>query len=108
MIYAATIAKPSTPLREAARRVPPDLLGLTLPPGYWTVWGFMDEFEPYVLGLMEEPVQGLVSDDVDARRLAMQLGEPVITMPAPEALKDSKARFIGGYTRAVLERLFTV
>jgi len=108
MSTADTIATPSAPLQDTSRRVPRALLGLSLPPGYWTVWGFLDEFEPSVLGLMEEPVLGLVRDDVDARRLAMQMGEPAITMPAPEVLRGSKARFIGRYTRPVLERLYPV
>lgn len=88
--------------------MPQGLLGGSLPDGFWTVWGFLDQFEPAALGLMDDPVAGLLEDDVAARNVAMQMGEPTVMMQAPGGLRGARARVIGGYTRATLERLYPV
>lgn len=88
--------------------VPQGLLGGSLPDGFWTVWGFLDHFEPGALGLMDDPVTGLLEDDVAARKVAMLMGEPAVMMRAPEALRAARAQVIGGYTRATLERLYPI
>lgn len=88
--------------------VPQGLLGGSLPDGFWTVWGFLDQFEAHTLGLMDDPVAGLLEDDVAARKVAMQMGEPMVMMQAPEALRAARAHVIGGYTRATLERVYPI
>lgn len=100
--------EPTLDLSKPSAAVSQGLLGGSLPEGFWTVWGFLDQFEPDALRLMDDPVMGLLEDDVAARKVAMQMGEPTVMMQAPEGLRAARARIIGGYTKATLERLYPV
>ena len=79
-----------------------------LPDGYSTVWGFLFDHEPWVLTTMGDPVAGLRKDDCRARREAMAMCEPSVSVSDPEVLRGHRATLIGAFSRATLERVFPV
>lgn len=83
---------------------PPDA-----PPGYETCWGFLARTEPATLSVMLDPVAGLASDELKARRLAKTMHVPfaVLTAPAPLTAAEGLAE-IGAYPTALLELVFPV
>ncbi|BBF94484.1 hypothetical protein [Blastochloris tepida] len=83
------IAYETTPPVLPSLTLPAALLSPSLPAGYETAWSFLARTEPWVLGLMTDPVRGLVADDLKARRVADDVGLPAILLPASDDLNAS-------------------
>ena len=87
---------------------PAALISPPVPFGFDTCWSFLARTEPATLALMADPIGGLVDDDGRAQQAAHDMGEPVVMVAAPEALRAIGIPEVGAYPVAVLERLFPV
>lgn len=78
-------------------------------PGYETCWGFLARTEPATLSVMLDPVAGLASDELKARRLAKTMHVPFAVLTAPAHLTAAEGLAeIGAYPTALLELVFPV
>lgn len=83
---------------------PPDA-----PPGYETCWGFLARAESATLSLMLDPIAGLASDELRARRLAKAMRVPFAVLTAPLSLAAAEGLTeIGAYPTSLLELVFPV
>ncbi|MFD2183709.1 hypothetical protein [Rhodoplanes azumiensis] len=83
--------------------IPAALLAPDIPAGFDTAWSFLARTEPWVFGLMVDPVRELVVDDRKARTML-----PCRTLPAPDVLREAGVEDVTVAPAAVWEVVFPV
>lgn len=88
---------------EPTSTIPASLLAPDVLAGFDTAWSFLARTEPWVFGLMVDPVRGLVVDDRKARTMLA-----CRTVPAPDVLRTAGVEDVAVAPAAVWEVVFPV
>lgn len=76
------------------------------PPEYETVWSYLAKYEPWVLGLMADPIRGPLSDQTKAEALAERFDLDCIEVPAPELVAAAGIEKVLAFPMSVIVGIF--